>query len=58
MKTLIPVLFLTFFVLLGSVGMSWSADFETWKADFLKGLDAADRGDLTTALRDWKPLAK
>ena len=38
-------------VLLGSVGMSASADFQ-------KGLTAAQRGDYATALREWKPLAE
>jgi len=27
-------------------------------ADFQKGLDAYDRGDFATALREWKPLAE
>ena len=27
-------------------------------ADFQKGLDAAERGDYATALREWEPLAK
>jgi hypothetical protein len=26
--------------------------------DFQKGLDAADRGDYPTALREWRPLAE
>ena len=29
-----------------------------WGADFQKGLDAVQRGDYTTALREWKPLAE
>jgi TPR repeat protein len=29
-----------------------------WSADFDKGLDAAQKGDYATALREWAPLAK
>ena len=50
MKRLTATLCLTIAVLLGSVGMSWSADFQ-------KGLTAAERGDYATALRDLTPLA-
>jgi uncharacterized protein len=50
-KHLTAILCLTFAVLLGSAGVSWSADF-------YKGLDAAKRGDFATALREWKPLAE
>ena len=46
----IPILLITT-VLLGSVGMSWGADWA-------KGLDAVNRGDYATALREWKPLAE
>jgi len=38
-------------VILGSVGVSWSADFQ-------KGLNAYQSGDYATALREWTPLAK
>ena len=38
-------------VLLGNAGVSLSADYQ-------KGLDAANRGDFATALREWKPLAE
>ena len=38
-------------VLLGNAGVSLGADYQ-------KGLDAANRGDFTTALREWKPLAE
>ena len=38
-------------VLLGSSGVCWSADFQ-------KGLDAAERGDYATALKEWTPLAE
>jgi len=51
MKRLLPVLCLTLAVFLGSTGVSWSADFQ-------KGLDAYDRGDYATALREWTPLAE
>ena len=51
MKTLLTTLCLTIAVLLGSVGVSFSADFQ-------KGLDAFNKKDYATALREWKPLAK
>ena len=51
MKTLLTTLCLTIAVLLGSVGVSESADFQ-------KGLTAARSGDFATALREWKPLAE
>ncbi|MDP7424313.1 MAG: tetratricopeptide repeat protein [Rhodospirillales bacterium] len=51
MKRLLPVLCLTIAVFLGSVGVSWGADYQ-------KGYAAYDRGDYATALREWKPLAK
>ena len=38
-------------VLLGSSGVSWSADFQ-------KGRDAAERGDYATALKEWTPPAE
>jgi S1-C subfamily serine protease len=38
-------------VLLGSAGISWSADFQ-------KGVAAYNSGDYATALREWKPLAE
>ena len=38
-------------VLLGNVGISWSADFQ-------KGLAASKRGDYAAALREWTPLAE
>jgi len=50
MKTLLT-LCLTIAVLLGSVGVSWSADYQ-------KGLTAAKSGDFATALREWTPLAE
>jgi len=51
MKKLTAILCLTLAVLLGSLGVSWSADLQ-------KGLDAANRGDFATALREWRPLAE
>ena len=51
MKKLTTILCLTVAVLLGSAGMSWSADYQ-------KGLDAAKSGDFATALREWRPLAE
>ena len=51
MKKLTAILCVTIAVLLGSLGVSWSADLQ-------KGLDAANRGDFATALREWRPLAE
>ena len=51
MKRLTATLCLMIAVLLGSVGMSASADFQ-------KGLTATVSGDYATALREWKPLAE
>ena len=50
MKNLTATLCLTLAVLLGSVGVSASADFQ-------KGLTAVQSGDFATALREWTPLA-
>ena len=50
MRHLTATLCLMIAVLLGSVGVSESADFQ-------KGLNAARNGDFATALREWKPLA-
>ena len=44
---LLPVLLLT--LLVGNPAFS---------ADFQKGLDAAQKGDFATALKEWKPLAE
>ena len=49
MRNLLPVL-LTLAVLLGSAGVSESADLQ-------KGWDAYKNKDYATALREWKPLA-
>ena len=51
MKNLTATICLTITVLLGSAGVSWSADFQN-------GLAAAQRGDFATALREWTPLAE
>ena len=51
MRKLTATICLTFTILLGSIGVSASADFQ-------KGLTAAQRGYFATALREWKPLAK
>jgi len=51
MKRLAATLCLTIAVLLGSAGLSQSADFQ-------KGLDAYKSGDYATALREWTPLAE
>jgi len=51
MKHLTAILCLKIALLLGSTGMSWSADFQ-------KGLTAYDSGDYATALREWAPLAE
>jgi TPR repeat protein len=51
MKNLTAILCLTLAVLLGSAGMSWSADLQ-------KGLDAYKNKDYATAMREWKPLAE
>ena len=51
MKKVTTTLFLTLAVLLGSMGVSWGADFQ-------KGLTAAQSGDFATALREWKSLAE
>jgi TPR repeat protein len=51
MRNLTATICLTLAMLLGSAGMSWSADFQ-------KGLTAYDSGDYATALREWTPLAE
>jgi uncharacterized protein len=51
MKKLLVPFCLTLIIFIGSVGVSWSADFQ-------KGLTAYDNGDYATALREWEPLAK
>jgi len=51
MKRLAATICLTTAVLLGSVGVSESADYQ-------KGFTAYKSGDYATALREWTPLAK
>ena len=51
MRNLTATICLTITVLLGSAGVSWSADFQ-------KGLAAAQRGDFATALREWTLAAE
>ena len=51
MNKLTATLCLTLTLLLGSVSMSWSADFQ-------KGMTAYRSGDYATALREWTPLAE
>ena len=51
MKNLTATLCLSLTILLGSMGISASADFQ-------KGLTAARNGDFATALREWTPLAQ
>ena len=51
MRHLTVTICLSIAVLLGSVGVSESADFQ-------KGLTAAQSGDFATALREWTPLAE
>jgi hypothetical protein len=50
MKQILPVLVGFALLLLSSI--------EGWSADLTKGMDAAQRGDYATALREWKPLAE
>ena len=51
MRKLTATLCLTLTILLGSVGLSWSADLR-------KGAFAYQSGDYATALREWTPLAE
>ncbi len=50
MKRLLPVLMGFALLLLSST--------EGWSADFQKGLDAYNKKDYATALREWTPLAE
>ncbi len=50
MRNLTATLCLTLAVLVGSAGVSASADYQN-------GLDAARSGNFATALREWEPLA-
>ena len=51
MKHLTATICLPLALLLGSAGMSWSADLQ-------KAFAAYNSGDFATALREWRPLAK
>jgi len=51
MRNLTATLCLTLAVLLGSAGVSVSQNF-------MKGVDAYERGDYVTALCEWTPLAE
>jgi uncharacterized protein len=51
MRKLTAICCLTLAVVLGSAGVSWSADIQ-------KGLDAFYSGDYATTLREWKLLAE
>ena len=51
MRRLTAILCLTLAVLLVSTGVSWGADFQ-------KGLDAHNKRDYATALREWTPFAE
>ena len=51
MKNLTATICLTIAVLLGSSGVSWSADAQ-------KGVDAYENGDYLAAVHEWKPLAE
>ena len=51
MTRITKILCLIFTVVIGSAGISASADFQ-------KGLTAARNGDFATAFREWTPLAE
>ena len=51
MRNLTATICLTLALLLGSAGISWSADFQ-------KGVTAYESGDYATVLREWTPLAE
>ena len=51
MNRLTATLCLTLVLLLGSAGVSWSADFQ-------KGVTAYRSGDYATAIREFQPLAE
>ena len=50
MKKLVTTLCLIVSLALGSFGMGWSGGFQ-------KGMEAYNKGDYATALKEWKPLA-
>jgi uncharacterized protein len=51
MVNLVTAVCLIVVLLMGGTRMSWAADYQ-------KGLEAAQRGDFATALREWHPLAE
>ena len=51
MRKFVTTLCLILSLALGSLGMGWSADFQ-------KGMEAYNKGDYATALKEWKPLAE
>ena len=50
MKKLVTTLCLIVTLAFGSFGVGWSGDFQ-------KGVDAYEKGDYATALKEWTPLA-
>ena len=51
MKRLIITVCFSLSLSIVSIGMSWSGDYQ-------KGLDAAQNGNYTAALKEWRPLAE
>ena len=51
MKRHILTLWLSICLALGSFGIGWSGDFQ-------KGVEAYNKGDFATALKEWTPLAE
>ena len=51
MKRLIITVCFSLILSIVSIGMSWSGDYQ-------KGLDAAQNGNYTAALKEWRPLAE
>lgn len=59
MKNLSATICMTISLLLGGAGLGWGADFyQPYSDEFYKGLNALQRGDVATALRELKPLAE
>ena len=51
MKRMLTALVLSLSLLVASGGIGYAQDFQ-------KGLEAAQKGDFATALREWQPLAE
>ena len=51
MKRHILTLWLSIYLALGIFGIGWSGDFQ-------KGVEAYNKGDFATALKEWTPLAE